>query len=239
MVGIFLVTNPDVTTPAELVPVVYSVVTTVVGIAVVTGVVAGVPVVTGEVVLSPVPLEHGTVVVIVVGWHPEVVSPAVFVPVEQTVVVIVVVVGVVTEVTVVVGTTVVPVVVGTTVVSFLLRGANDEKVEDETRVVVSTEELPGLEVDGVGAGVDEVSILELDGVGAGVEEVSFLLRGCSDENVEEDSVLELDGVGTGAEEDSVLELDGVGAGVEAVSYTHLDVYKRQIVWFTISIYFVN
>ena len=62
-------------------------------IAEVTGVVAG------EAVFSIVPVEHGTVVVIVLGEHPEVVSPAEFVPVEQTVVVIVVGVKLVTVVT--------------------------------------------------------------------------------------------------------------------------------------------
>ena len=79
--------------PAELVPVEDSVVITVVGIAVVTGVVAG------EAVFSLTPFEHGTVVVTVLGEHPEVVSPAEFVPVEQTVVVIVVDVKLVTVVT--------------------------------------------------------------------------------------------------------------------------------------------
>ena len=67
--------------------------TTVVVTAVVTGVVAA------EVVYSPVPVEQGTVVVTVLGEHPEVVSPAEFVPVEQTVVVIVVGVKLVTVVT--------------------------------------------------------------------------------------------------------------------------------------------
>ena len=116
MVGIFLVTNPVVISPPGFVPVEYSVVTTVVEITVVTGVVGA------GAVLSLLPVEHGTVVVIVLGEHPEVVSPAEFVPVEQTVVVIVVVDGVVTEVTVVVATVVVPVVVGKTVVSLLLPG---------------------------------------------------------------------------------------------------------------------
>ena len=67
-------------------------VTTVVVTAVVTGAVA-------SVVYSPVPVEQGTVVVTVFGEHPEVVSPAEFVPVEQTVVVIVVGVKLVTVVT--------------------------------------------------------------------------------------------------------------------------------------------
>lgn len=67
-------------------------VTTVVVTAVVTGVVA-------SVVYSPVPVEQGTVVVTVFGEHPEVVSPAEFVPVEQTVVVTVVGVKLVTVVT--------------------------------------------------------------------------------------------------------------------------------------------
>ena len=67
-------------------------VTTVVVTAVVTGVVA-------SVVYSPVPVEQGTVVVTVFREHPEVVSPAEFVPVEQTVVVTVVGVKLVTVVT--------------------------------------------------------------------------------------------------------------------------------------------
>ena len=67
-------------------------VTTVVVTAVVTVAVA-------SVVYSPVPVEQGTVVVTVFGEHPEVVSPAEFVPVEQTVVVIVVGVKLVTVVT--------------------------------------------------------------------------------------------------------------------------------------------
>ena len=79
----------------------YSVVTMVVGTAEVTGVVAG------DAVFSLAPVVHGTVVVIVLAEHPEVVSPAEFVPIEQTVVVIVVGVKLVTVVTAGVGAMVV------------------------------------------------------------------------------------------------------------------------------------
>ena len=90
-------TNVVVISPPGFVLVEYSVVTTVVETTVVTGVVGEVVVDSEAVSLGLV--EHGTVVVMVFGEHPEVVSPAEFVPVEQTVVVIVVGVKLVTVVT--------------------------------------------------------------------------------------------------------------------------------------------
>ena len=153
----FLVTNPVVISPPDFVPVEYSVVTTVVEITVVTGVPV---VVSGAVLLEPV--EHGTVVVIVLGEHPEVVSPAEFVPVEQTVVVIVVVDGVVTEVTVVV----------------IVLGEHPEVVSPAEFVPVEQTVVVIVVVDGV---VTEVTVVVgITVVSVIVEEtvVSLLLPGC-------------------------------------------------------------